>query len=713
MIYLIILNFGNLKFIKNMKISKICLVFFITLLFINISFSQINSTHNITIAMFPDSSFLTGIDEIAIQNPTAKMEFHLLRSIEIIEILSNEYTYKIDTLDNYYNKIIFTSKGQNKSLTNLKFSYKGKIYNPPEEINLTQRHSNSAGIISAKKGEGIYLPAGSFYPTIPDELSNFTIKASIPTEFTLITSGDAELISANPLKKYSFKTKFPTDEITIVGGRYIEQSKEYDGKKFTIYTYDSTSNADTYLDSSISYYKLYTNLFGEYPYQSFSIVDNFFATGFGMPGYTLLSGKLLNMPWVLLSPGSLAHEFVHNWWGNSVYTDYEKGNWCEALTTFSANYYYNVLTENTVGAEDWRKKALLSINSLPKEKNYPVIDFKYQRDSYDAVIGYDKGSFIFYEIYKLLGRDSYFNTLKSFANNYRGKKAYWSDLISEFSKNSQKIDNKYQLDKIINKWLASSEIPTINLVSTKKNGNKISIKVHKSSDFVLSLPILFIGDNKSEMQYFIISDETTTINHETNFKVNRIELDPNYEVLRTLYNWEKPYNFNRTLAANPIIVLPNENSTDYEVANQLVKDMKESGWDFPIKNANKITEEEIRNNSLILLGNNKNNIILKNSLKLMPNEISVDDKTFHFKNKEMNSNEIIMLSNIDHPSNNNKLCTIVYFDGLKDFTPLKRLFHYQSYSLVVLGINKPGRPLFDIEIFPNISDKSQMQVEIK
>ncbi len=100
---------------------------------------------------------------------------------------------------------------------------------------------------------------------------------------------------------------------------------------------------------------MYTELFGAYPFDAFRIVENFFDTGFDMPGYTLLSGRLLQMPWVTLAPGSLAHEFVHNWWGNSVFVNYEEGNWCEALTTFTTYYYYNILTENDQEALSWRK----------------------------------------------------------------------------------------------------------------------------------------------------------------------------------------------------------------------------------------------------------------------------------------------------------------------------------------------------------------------
>ncbi len=701
-----------------MKYSKIY-IFFLFALTLQINHTEAQTfscLHNISITIIPDSSYLSGIDEITINNSAPQLEFRILRSMTISEISTSDYNYKIDSLDNYYNKITLSSKKQikkNISKAIIQITYKGKIYNLPDEINLTQRHSNSAGIISAKKDEGIYLPSGSFYPALTDELSNYKIQAKIPSEFTLITSGEAKVIVNNNIKEYTFQTKFPMDEITLVGGRYVEKSKVYDGKTFSIYTYDSTSQADTYLDASINYYKLYSNLFGEYPYQTFSIVDNFFATGFGMPGYTLLSGKLLNMPWVTLSPGSLAHEFVHNWWGNSVYTDNEKGNWCEALTTFSANYYYNILTNNENGAIDWRKKALLSINDLPQAKNYPVIKFKYQRDMFDAVIGYDKGSFIFYEIYKLIGKDNFFNALKSFATEFRGKQAYWKDLIDKFSKTYPLVNNKFALNNIINRWLNSDSIPSIKLVSAKKEGNNVSINIHKSNDFVLSLPILYIGDNKSEKLYYVISDENTTINQKLDFDVKKIELDPNYEVLRHLYAWEKPYNFNRTLAEKPVIILPDKNSTDYTVASQLVQNMKESGWDFPVKFANEISENEIRNNSLIILGNGRNNAILKNALKNLPRTIEINEENTRYNDKEMPTKEIIMLSNQDHPSNSDKLCTIIYFDGLKNIEPLKRLFHYQSYSLVILGINKTGRPLFNMEIFPIVANKNELQSEFK
>ncbi len=47
--------------------------------------------------------------------------------------------------------------------------------------------------------------------------------------------------------------------------------------------------------------------------------------------YTLLGRTVIKMPFIVYT--SLGHEIAHNWWGNSVFVDQKKGNWCEGLAT--------------------------------------------------------------------------------------------------------------------------------------------------------------------------------------------------------------------------------------------------------------------------------------------------------------------------------------------------------------------------------------------
>ncbi|MGA2299007.1 MAG: ChaN family lipoprotein, partial [FCB group bacterium] len=393
-------------------------------------------SHKININIEPSKHFIEGTDTFKFKNPILKKaSVNLLKdlSVESFSSPNGEVDYKISEIknDSLYQSIIFS--GRKGEISELVIKYKGEVYHSPNVTLLNQKHSNTPGIISDAKSEGIYLPGGSYFPQADKDLANFDVKVTVPKEMVMITSGT--LVSSNTFGDkitYNYKTELQTDDVILVGGRYVSIDSIYDGKKFSVFTFEKSNVATTYLNASIEYYNLYTKLFGPYPYKSFSIVENFFATGFGMPGYTLLSNKLMAMPFILLNPGSLAHEFVHNWWGNSIYVDYNLGNWCEALTTFSANYYYNVLTKKDDAALDWRKKALLSMESLPEKNNYPVIKFKSQQNNDDATVGYQKGAFVFYEVYKLLGEQRFFQALKNFAVRLKGRRTQWFVIFAMF-----------------------------------------------------------------------------------------------------------------------------------------------------------------------------------------------------------------------------------------------------------------------------------------
>ena len=78
-----------------------------------------------------------------------------------------------------------------------------------------------------------------------------------------------------------------------------------------------------YLDATAQYIEMYRELIGPYPYGKFALVENFWETGYGMPSFTLLGPRVIRFPFILAS--SYPHEILHNWWGNSVFVDYETG----------------------------------------------------------------------------------------------------------------------------------------------------------------------------------------------------------------------------------------------------------------------------------------------------------------------------------------------------------------------------------------------------
>ncbi len=672
------------------------------------------ANHKVDLKLDPPNKSLNGVDEINFFNPIAKKgSFKIIKDLDIK--ITNavtegfDYDIKIASDDSMYKEVIVTSKG--KEITKLKVEYSGKVYYSPSVTLFNQKHSNTPGIISNEKTEGIYLPGGSCYPITGKDIANFELNVSVPKEFTMITSGtQGPETSTTTVRNFNFKSELPLDDMVLVGGRYIRKDTNYDGKTFSLYTFNNSPAGDSYLNASIEYYKLYTPLLGPYPFSNFSIVENFFATGFGMPGYTLLSNKLMAMPWIVLAPGSLAHEFVHNWWGNSVYVDYELGNWCEALTTFCSNYYYNVLTKKNDKALDWRKKALLSLESLPEKSNYPVMKFKYQSNNDDATIGYQKGGFIFYEIYKLIGEERFFNALKNFAKKYKGKKALWFGLMSAFDEVAQKDSLNIPVRKIMSQWLNSTNIPTLKLDNAKIANDSLYLEISQDMTIITSVPVKINTFAGELWQNFTLTGKTNKFAIKTDSKVKSVFVDPDYQVLRNLNKWEIPYSFGRILAEKPLLILPSKKSPDYEVSVKFAEMVKESEYDIDYKSADDfVKDSRWMDRNLIVLGDTKSNFFFKNIKSIYPETIKLKDTTITIREQKYSANENILLLNTSHPTNKDKLMTILYCRNMESPEQFRRLFHYLSYSMVLLSKTKTGRPVADMEIFPNIEDKKELQ----
>ncbi len=672
------------------------------------------SSHKIKIELDPGKNFISGVDHFTFKNPVLKKSsVWLLKDLKIKEVVSPDgkikYDIKSSSDDPLHNEIIISPVAN--EVSDIEIEYEGKIYHSPDVTLLNVKHSHTPGIITDKKGEGIYLPGGSYCPQAEKDIADIEIQVTLPKSIKIITSGImSSYDESGDDHTYIWKSELPTDEMILVGGKYMIKDTTYDGKKFSAYVFDINNTTDMYLNASIDYYKLYSELLGPYPYSSFSIVENFFATGFGMPGYTLLSNKLMAIPWVVLNPGSLAHEFVHNWWGNSVYVDYENGNWCEALTTFCSNYYYNILTKNYNAAVDWRKKALLAIETLPEADNYPVKDFKSQKNNNDAVVGYSKGGFIFYEMQKLLGEDRFFDALKNFAKKYKGKRAYWYNLTSMFDEQNKKDSLDIPVRKVMNQWLNGTDIPSINLSHISENNDgSISFVILQDLDKYISVPVRFNTDNGYDLKYYTIESNQNNFSYKPDGKIKTIELDPDYQVLRHLNYWEIPYSFNLTLNDNPLLILPSKLSKSYAVSEQISELMKESEYKFDFKSVDDLQDSDWENRSIIVLGDLADNNFFEKLNGNYPDGVNIQNDKIKIEENTFEKAGNILLVNCSNPKNEKKFMSVIQIKDMNSIDPIKRLFHYMSYSMVLLSNTKPGRPMAQMEIFPKEPKQNPMK----
>jgi uncharacterized iron-regulated protein len=668
------------------------------------------SSHKIKIKLDPKKHSIEGTDNFRFKNPITKSAtFGLLKDLKIESITSpdGQLEYK-STTDSMYQEI--TIKSKNGEISEFNIKYSGIVNHSPNILLLNQKHSNTPGIIADSAGEGIYLPGGSYFPQADKDLADFDIEIALPKELTLITSGT--LVSRKEegaTAIYNYKSELPTDDMILVGGRYMSIDTVYDGKTFSVYTFAPTPSAKTFLNASIEYYKYYTGLFGPYPYSAFKIIENFFASGFGMPGYTLLSNKLMALPWVVLAPGSLAHEFVHNYWGNSIYVNYSSGNWCEGLTTFSTNYYYNVLANKPEAALDWRKKALLSMESLPEKDNYPLAKFESQKNTNDAVIGYQKGGFLFYELLKSMGDEQFFKVLKGFAKKYKGRRASWMSMLLSFSMASQMSGSTIPVDQIFDQYLNNTAIPKLKLDNVKLQGDSLTFEVNQDLKYYMSVPVKVITNKGTTWQNCVMTDSVNKFGLKTGAEIRSITVDPDYQCLRRLNKWEIPYSFSLTLGDNPLFILPSKSSKDFAIAQEFAKMVKESDYTMDAKSIDDVQSADWANRSIIVLGDMTNNNFYKEMVNKYPNGINIVGPEIQVRELKLPAEGNMMLLNCANPKNPEKYLSIIYCSGFGSVDQFRRLFHYQSYSMVLLDKAKPGKPLSQMEIFPTLMDRGQLE----
>jgi hypothetical protein len=306
--------------------------------------------------------------------------------------------------------------------------------------------------VNAHIGEkGVFLAEGSaWHPQwIEENGTPHLVKSSVTIEeidgWAFVASGNPGL---NPEKidlerpVWTWETPRPVEGVAIAGNKHEIRGRVHETRHGPVQVVmhvppEHGELASMFIDAACDYLDLYVPLLGAFPYDRFSIVENFFSSGFAFPGFTLLGPKVVAMAPRSLAPGYLDHELVHNWWGNGVYVDPEDGDWCEALTTYSANYYRRIADRGEEAGRAYRRGILMTLSSDPQTLDDGALDRWRSADApgINRFVGYEKGSFIFMMLERGSGtsgeasdRAELWLALRRFAAEFMGKRANWDDL---------------------------------------------------------------------------------------------------------------------------------------------------------------------------------------------------------------------------------------------------------------------------------------------
>ncbi len=511
----------------------------------------------------------------------------------------------------------------------------------------------STGLVSER---GISL-TDNWYPSI-NGLAYYKLTALVPDNFKAISEADEiALVKTASGQEYSFVFSHPLPGIDLAAANYQEISDTVDG--IAIYAYffpEDVSLASDYIGHTKKYLKLYNELLVPYPYKRFSVVENILPTGQSMPTFTLLGQDIIRLPFI--PETSLGHEITHQWFGNYVYADFKKGNWLEAITTYLSDHLYEELKGK---GWEYRKNILINFESyVTTDNDFPLRDFTERVGRSSEAIGYGKGAMLFHMLQNVIGRETFYRSLRTLIENNKFKRISWPDVERSFEMGSGK-----DLGWFFSQWLDRKGVPTFEVRFSNalvlKGIPKASFELmQKGEPYKITLPSKVVtqsGDVKKaltfekERQYFDITSKEDPLD---------LIFDEDYDVMRRLASEELPPVIARLLGdERKLIVYPAQEKEKYA---RLIEVFKAEG--FATKEQLEVNDKDIQSSSLLVLGS----------------ESPVLRRLFGVSEAGRQGFFIFVRNN---PLNTSKVVASAYASSKEEADLVaEKIFHYGKYSLL-------------------------------
>ncbi|MDA8424292.1 MAG: M1 family aminopeptidase [Nitrospiraceae bacterium] len=545
---------------------------------------------------------------------------------------------------------------------------------------------------------------GTWYPLL-EGMCIYRLKATLPAGYVAISEAERVMKDTRDTAvEYRFEFPYPLNEddgISLIASRnFVVTQDSYNGIEIVAYLFPEEAGfARIYIEHAKRYLKTYEALLGRYPYKMLSLVEHFEPAGYSLPTYILLGREDFKLP---IEKTPLGHEIVHQWFGNYVYTDYEKGNWNEGFTIYFADHAYD---EQQGKGWKCRRRILSGYKSHVKDAiEFPLKEFSERYDPASRSIGYGKAAMVVHMLRRTIGDEAFYASMRDFISENKFRVTSWDDIKRSFEKKTGK-----DMARFFGQWIGTKGTPHLSIddVSVAVSQTKFSVSfdlVQEKTDFTLPVPVTFYSKGKKITRIFTLDKSRERISVVLSEMPDEIVLDEDYDLFRTLMPEEDPPTLERLAADEKrLIVLPperkgmyreiidafNEKGAGIKLAylksgNPLRKDHSGDGQKrhhrsvmksgtrekrFYFKELTEISDEAVKNSSLAVLG--KDNPVI--------------ERLFGKKEFRKDDGGPLRVDIRKNPFNPEKVVAIIHVAGKKyerqKVSPsLDEIFEYPFYS---------------------------------
>ncbi len=586
-------------------------------------------------------------------------------------------------------------------------TYDGTIFDPPRVAEFSRERvaDQTEGTIQA---EGVFLsPDAGWYPRIGDhDFSAFELRIALPAGWEAVSEGSLkDRRTGTSGTTTTFAGRWPEDGLDLVAGRFKRIEEDHKGIVVAAYVFAGDEDlARQYIPAVERYLDMYTEWFGPYAYDRFTVVENFFATGYGMPGFTLLGREVMRLPFIVST--SLGHEVAHNWWGNGVFVEEKGGNWCEGLTTYVADYHYKEL-ESAEAAAGYRREMCRDYTNYVSDsgRDFPLTDFTERSTPATRAVGYGKSMMVFHMLERRIGKERFDAVLRRVYREHVGEKVSWGTWKEAFSSEAGE-----DLGWFFDQWVRKPGAPILSLdgvalteVSAppasegagevRREGEYLVTArvVQKDGAFRIRVPLVFEQGERRERRTIEADAATSLFEARVPFRPATLRLDPDQDVFRRLDPMEMPPVLSRVLGDPKALFVVDDLAGPAMVRayRDMAATLTRTG-EGEVADASSVTAEKLRGRTVFLLGRPRGEAFGE-AIAGLPEEVAVGSQGFSVLGTSYGEPGSALLA-VGRDSRDPARC-VALFLGLSPEAVTsagRKIVHYGKYSYLafVKGDNK-------------------------
>ncbi len=536
--------------------------------------------------------------------------------------------------------------------------------------------------------DGIYLAGGSWYPQpVSGEdqrpsAADFSVSIDPVSDMALAVSADRDRRESSLSEPNRWHTTYPIDHLAVVGGPHEVYTTEYNGVSISLHLKPSQAqHRDGLMQTVQRILDRYQPLLGAYPAKDFTIVDNFFSSGFAFPTFTLLSSAVIDMgERSQTAHGYIDHEMLHCWWGNGVLVDERDGNWCESLTSYFTNYYGHVLDDAPQEARRKRRNYSHFLSRLKPEHDKPLGTFG-QKNGCGRGIAYNKGAAVFHMLAKKMGQETFFAAMRRFSKEYVGRYADWNAI-----RRACEAESGLDLERFFSDWVHGSGAPTLSVehVIYDSSDQALTLTLSQGDTAMdLDVPIRLHRKSGSEDITVGLAQSQADVRIEMAHPPERIEIDPDYHVFRKVSLDEIIPTTNKTRAGEALLTLLPDGDVCEKYAS--VQSIFESSFDedeHSVMAAADITSGALSDQSLLILGSAVHHPAVQELLGELGSEVEWTSEGFKFDGAFYSDPGDAILCTLANPKLEKGGITIVYANS-EEAIPKPMNIPFYDRSLVI------------------------------